>query len=222
MKIHTVVSGLVVGIMILALTGCGHQTDEEVLADAVNFYSSVAGKYHEILNSHDDEAVVLHCQRFGRDFRTNSFWYNANLEIAEIAPLHRALHVMNDDNQDINRTMRKLECRMLTGATIYQKLHSLLDNLHYSAQVVRDTDLYLEEARVLEQRRLEEERLAEARRQTAAMACIACNAVRPVVVKETVVTRYPARGSCPCSGVQASPCNDDQRCGPELEEIVVE
>lgn len=215
MKIQDLLYTLMIGIAVITLSGCGHQTDEEVLGDAINFYSSVAGKYHEILNSKDDDAVILSCQRFGQDFRTNSFWYDANLGIAEIAPLHRALLVISDDRRDVIHTMNKLECRVLTGATIYEKLKNLLDNLNYAIQVVKDNDRYLEEARVLEQRRLEEERLAESRAQTAAITSVALSvASHPVVVEERVVTHCPRR-SCSCAGAEA-PC-----CGRELGEITV-
>ncbi len=194
MKIQNVMSVL----FVITLAGCGYQTDEEVLNEAVNLYSSTAGKYHALLNSHDNNAVVKNCQRFGRDYRTNSFWYNASLDIAEIAPLHRCIYVVHDDSQEVNHMMRKLERRMLNNASIYQKFVSLLDNLHYAVKVVKDTDFYLEEARVLEQRRLEQERLDEARRQRYAMETIAIQASRPVVVeKTTVVSRKPA-SSCGC------------------------
>jgi hypothetical protein len=216
MKTQRILLYLITGFSLMVLGGCGHQTDEEVLSEAVNIYSSVAGKYHEILNSQDDDAVILYCQRFGRDFRTNSFWYDAHLAIAEIAPLHRALIVIADDRHDIVHLMNKLECRMLTSTTIYEKIKNLVDNLNYAIQVVKDNDRYLEEARVLEQRRLEEERLAESRAQTVALTSVACSmASRPVVVKETVVTRCPKR-SCSCAACDA-PCGER-----ELEEIIVD
>jgi len=216
MKTQRLLKCLVTGIALMTLGGCGHQTDEEVLTEAVNVYSSVAGKYYDILNSQDDDAVILHCQRVGRDFRTNSFWYDARLAIAEIAPLHRALIVIADDKHEVLHTMNKLECRILTSTTIYEKMKSLIDNLNYAIQVIKDNDRYLEEARVLEQRRLEEERLAESRAQTAALTSVACSmASRPVVVKETVVTRCPKR-SCSCAACDA-PCGER-----ELEEIIVD
>lgn len=195
--------------LMIFLAGCGYQTDEEVLASAVENYSSIAGKYSAILNSKDNKEVVKNCARFGRDYRTNSFWYSANLDIAEIAPLHRALYVISDDHQEINRTMHKLERRMLTNTAIYQKFENLLDNLNYALKIVRDTGNYLEEARVLEQRRLEQEQLEETRRQRVAMESIAYRTAQPVVVTETIVT------SKPC-------CSPSEHHQEELAEIVVE
>lgn len=214
-------------ITLLCLAGCGHQTDEQVLEDAVSAYSAIAGKYNAIVNSEDNKEVVKNCKRLGRDFRTNSFWYSANVEIAEIAPLHRALYIVSDDTKEINHLMGKLEGRILTGAAIYSKLHTLLEHLHYTMNVIRDTNSYVEEARVLEQRRIEQEQLEEARRQRYAMETIAYNSARPIVIKEEVI-------AAPCHSCSACPrpnvmteehiehTNSSSCCGQELAEITVE
>lgn len=169
---------------VLLLAGCGQQSDDQIAQEAYDAHRAIAARHVDILNSHDDKAVAKNAMRFGLDYRAEfGFWggifCDDYRDIAEIAPLHRAYFIINEDINTARGHMTKLKSRLLDTTSIYTNLQNLRDDLSYAQGVIREQKAYIEEARVLEQRRIQQAQLNEARRQTQALNDIACAQQKP-------------------------------------------
>lgn len=169
---------------LIFIAGCGQMTDEQIIQEAYDTHQAIAGRHVDLLNSHDNAAVVKNGTRFGLDYRSDSgFWGRLfdddYRDIAAIAPLHRACFIIGDDLNNIRGHMSRLKAHMLENSAVYTNLKNLRENLSYAYEVMRDQKAFIEESRILEQRRIQQAQLEEARRQTRALQDIACKQQSP-------------------------------------------
>ena len=166
------------------IAGCGHLTDEQIIQEAYDTHQTIAARHVDLLNSHDNNAVVENGMRFGLDYRSDGGFWGRLLDddyrdIAGIAQLHRTCFIIGDDLNAIRGQMSRLKAHALENSAVYTNLKNLSENLTYACSVMRDQNAFIEESRILEQRRLQQAQLEEARRQTRVLQDIACKQQNP-------------------------------------------
>lgn len=138
------------------IAGCGHRPDNALLTDAHNDYQLISKKYTNVvdaMNKGDEKVITETMRQVGLDRHTSvkeSFWSLSWHPNFQTTPLHYTVYFARKDADLLAKHTKKLEKRMLSDATICNRLHELHDLLLSAIQIVQSQNKYIKESQFLQ------------------------------------------------------------------------
>lgn len=160
-----------IGLMLLA--ACGHQSPEQIFFNAHGLFERLEFRYENILSADSDQerldAIRLYASGRSLSFGSGmweSFCGNDYLICSEGAPLHKGAFLCEQDIQDIDATLSKLERYGYFDRPLYKQLQKMRGKILTVVRFVKGVKAYVEESQFIEDRRLKKAQLAHEQEQT--------------------------------------------------------
>ena len=159
--------------LLITLTSCCRQTNEDVIADAYHHYNIMRMRYEEMLIAQDDIEIIEQARLFGLNQNLSfgsSLWEslcgNDHLVCSQGAPLHRAVYFIQRDIKQLEQHAHNFERRGLFNRPLYENLCQLRRNLCSIVCLLQAQKAYSQESQFIEQQQVQKNQLYEQKRQT--------------------------------------------------------
>ncbi|MGC2310966.1 MAG: hypothetical protein WA432_05065 [Candidatus Babeliaceae bacterium] len=158
---------------ILFLSGCMHQSIENIQMRAAHDYNMLIMRYAEILRASDTQDILEQARLLSSDNHLSvwscigqSLLGNEHLVWSNGTPLHRAVYFMRNDGELLGSHLYNFECRGFIHTVLYQKMVELRHALIDLMRIIEAHKTFIQEDQFVEQQRLQKRQLYEQEKQT--------------------------------------------------------
>lgn len=159
--------------ILLALTACGRQSNEDIITDAYHDYQIMLMRYEDLLLAVDDRDIIEQTRLLGLNQSLSfgsslweSFCGNDYLVVSSGAPLHKAVYFISRDINLLEKYVYNFERRGLFNKPLYEKIVKLRRNLCEIIALLQSQKDYSQESQFIEQQQVQKSQLHEQRKQT--------------------------------------------------------